>query len=565
MSDGFQRLPDDEGEEARYYRRSSLEVNSYSYDDFRSKTDAASTASLVGRDKYQEEEKPEDNSAPLRKSVRQYSTLVWWMVAMSTAILYGGFDSAVLGTLNAVPAYQRDFGEKWEGPPKKNMSEYNIPAIWLSLWDGIGPLGQIAGAALGGWLLDRMGRRFCLLMGSINGACAILILVLANTPKNKDGKRMMILAGKVLQGFGLGIIKLETFTYMSEVIPVSLKGPVMSLVPVCTLLGQLIGAVVIKICATSEKSSAYQIALGSQWVVALPPLLLSLFLPESPAYLLKKNDLQGAVKSFTRLLGPKNNAVAAAHKLKTTLDEEAKTTAKTSYMECFNAANRRRTLIVIFAGNVEHLFGLSLLSGISYYLQQLGMDSSKSILFLIAGIIIGLLANVGSAWTLSHIARRKLVVTTFLITSGLWTVMGVSGIKPGNFTPWLAGGVSTAVIVVCGLGCWPASYAILGETSAVRLRSKSQGIGSLAGNITNVGMNFFLPMFYNPDAWNLGAKTGFLFTGLSLFGAAVMYFFVPELKGRTAREIDHLFEKGVKSRGSGAWRDTHEEVPLHDA
>ncbi|KAF2451889.1 MFS general substrate transporter [Karstenula rhodostoma CBS 690.94] len=573
MTGRFSRVPSDDADEGTYYQnRQSLDLtDSVSYDDFRRQSDSESVKSLIQRDDpdVHLEKERENNSAPLRESLKQYSTLVWWLLAMSTAILYAGYDSSVLGALNSVPAYQRDFGE-WSHVPKDDKPdnwEDVIPAFWLSVWDGVGPLGGMAGSALGGWFLDRWGRRFCLMVGSMIGAGAILILVLSNQPENKDTKRIMILVGKVIQGFGLGIIKIETFTYLSESVPVSLKGAVMSLVPIMTLLGQLTGAVIIFAVSTSDKSSSYQIALASQWALALPPLILAVFLPESPAFLLKtRKDPQGALKSFTRLLGPRNNPRAALAKLQETLDEERKNSTKGSYLDCFKAADRRRTFIVMFAGSMEFFFGLAMLSNVSYFLQQLGMPASKSLLFLIAGIVIGLIANMGSTWTVTHIGRRKLTITSLLITAGLWAVMGFSGIKQYAFTAWLAGGLCTAIIIVCGLGCWPASYAIMGETSSLSLRSRSQALGSLSQSLTTILMNTVLPFLYNPDALHLGAKTGFVMTATAGAGAVLTYFFVPELKGRSALEIDHLFEKKVGSIGSTNWRDTHvEEVPLKHA
>lgn len=577
MSGRFSRLPSNDGEGRHYQNRASIDLadSSFSYDDYRRPSVSESVVSLIDNTASESNiaKEKENNKAPLRQSLKQYSTLMWWMVAMSTAILYAGYDSAVLGTLNAVPAYQRDFGECCTWNEKKQKDEDVIPVFWLSIWDGIGPLGGIAGSALGGWFLDRWGRRFCLMIGSSIGICAILVFVMANTPQDKNWKRIMILIGKVLQGFGLGIIKIETFTYMSEVIPVSLKGAVMSFVPIFTLLGQLVGAVIIFAVSNSESSSAYAIAVGSQWALAVPPLILSLFLPESPAYLLKtKRDPTGAHKSFSRLLGPKHNARAAMLKLQRTLDEEAKTSARLSYLDCFNRAHLRRTLIVMFAGSIEFFFGLALLSSVSYFLQQVGMDASKSILFLIGGIVVGLLANTTSTWTVTHFGRRNLTITTLLIASALWGVMGFAGIKQFSFTPWLTGGLCTAIIVVCGVGCWPASYAIMGETSSVRLRSRSQGLGALSNNLTTVLMNFVLPLLYNPDALDLKAKTGFVYTGLAALGALLTYLFVPELKGRSELEIDRLFAKGVRAIGSSGWRDTKgegvgegEEVPLREA
>ncbi|KAF2462631.1 MFS general substrate transporter [Lindgomyces ingoldianus] len=532
-------------------------------------TDSSSNASLVtGKPNTPKGTKDDEHkSAPLGKSVKQYSTLVWWMLGLSIAILYSGYDSVILGTLNAVDAYQRDWGE-WmfndDPKPEKAKWEWTIPALWLSLWDGIGPLGQIAGTALGGWLVDRRGRRFCLMVGSTIGIVAILELFFSNRPADKEWRRIMLLIGKVLQGFGLGIIKIGTITYMSEVTPTKLKGPIMSLIPTFTLFGQFIGAIIIYVVSEDLNPRSYLIALGSQWAVAIPPFIMAFILPESPAYLLLKNDKSGALTSFRRLLGPKNDAKAAVDIMEHTIEEEARNAVSATYWDCFNAANRRRTLIVMFAGCIEFFFGLSLLSSVSYFLQQMDMESGKSILFLIGGIFIGTLANLGSSWTISHFGRRQLVTTSFLIAAGLWGVMGFAGIKQFPWTAWLAGGLCTAIIIVCGLGCWPASYAILGETSSLRLRSKTMSLGSLMNNLTGILANFVQPFLYNPDALDLGAKTGFAFAGLSLVGATFTYLFVPELKGRSALEIDNFFAKGVRAIGSTKWRDTHEEVPLDD-
>ncbi|KAF2714952.1 MFS general substrate transporter [Pleomassaria siparia CBS 279.74] len=546
MAQRSTRLPTTVRNEERYPDCAPSDLaNAGSYEEFRQVTEGEA----------------EDNSAPLRKSFRQYSALVWWMLAMATAFLYGGYDSVVLGTLNAVPAYQRDFGDWIQDPNDAGESKWIIPATWLSLWDGIGPLGQLAGTVLGGWLLDRMGRRFCLLVGSIIAAIAVLVLFLSNMPEDKTWRRSMILIGKVVQGFGLGIVKVEAITYMSEVVPVSLKGAVMSLVPTFSLLGQLIGAVVIFAVSGDDRSSSYMIALGSQWVLALPPFILAFVMPESPAYLLKKRNTRDALTSFTRLLGPKNNPMSALYNMEITMEEELKDSATVSYANCFKGPNRRRTFIIIFASSIELLFGLSLLSTVSYFLQQLGMDASQSIIFLIAGVIFCIVANACSAWTVSHIGRRKLSITSLLITAGLWTLMGFSGIKPSSATPWLAGGLCTAIVVTCGLGCWPASYAIGGETSSLRLRPKSLAIGRLANNLFSTAMNFVLPYLFNPDAANLGAKTGFLFTITSSISAVLIYFYVPELKGRSALEIDRFFGAGVKARGSTKWRHEHDEIP----
>lgn len=105
-----------------------------------------------------------------------------------------------------------------------------------------------------------------------------------------------------------------------------------------------------------------------------------------------------------------------------------------------------------------------------------------------------------------------------------------------------------AIIVVCGVGAWPASYAVASETSALRLRAKTQGIGWFAGSLATGVFSIILPYIFNRDEGNLKAKTGFLFAGLCLVGFGVTWSVVPELKGLQATEIDKFFESALPTK-----------------
>lgn len=109
-------------------------------------------------------------------------------------------------------------------------------------------------------------------------------------------------------------------------------------------------------------------------------------------------------------------------------------------------------------------------------------------------------------------------------------------------------------IVVCGIGVWPASYVVGGEASALHLRAKAQGVGWLVGGLTSGVFMIALPYMFNPDEGNLRAKTGFVFAALCVIGAGVSWLTVPEMKGRTAREIDRMFELRINVRRFKQWR-----------
>jgi hypothetical protein len=111
-----------------------------------------------------------------------------------------------------------------------------------------------------------------------------------------------------------------------------------------------------------------------------------------------------------------------------------------------------------------------------------------------------------------------------------------------------------AVVVVCGLGAWPASYAVSGETSSLRLRAKTQGIGVLCYMLSNVVFNLILPYIYNIDAGDLKGKTGFVYAGLCLLTFVITWLIIPEMKDRTTFEVDSMFEANLPCSEFKHWK-----------
>ena len=104
--------------------------------------------------------------------------------------------------------------------------------------------------------------------------------------------------------------------------------------------------------------------------------------------------------------------------------------------ECFHKRNFRRTFIVMWANSLTAIFGLPLLAKASYFLQIVGMKPNTSIIFLILGIVLGLVANAISVWIMSKVGRRPLVLITLLITAALWLSMGIANCFKGDAVTW---------------------------------------------------------------------------------------------------------------------------------
>lgn len=114
-------------------------------------------------------------------------------------------------------------------------------------------------------------------------------------------------------------------------------------------------------------------------------------------------------------------------------------------------------------------------------------------------------------------------------------------------------------ILICGLGVWPASYAIAAETSSLHLRAQTQGIGWFVTSLTTAIGGVVLPYVFNPDQGNLRGKTGYTFAASCAVGVLVSWAFVPEMKGWSVAEIDGMFEGGVGARQSEKWVGRMEE------
>ena len=118
------------------------------------------------------------------------------------------------------------------------------------------------------------------------------------------------------------------------------------------------------------------------------------------------------------------------------------------------------------------------------------------------------------------------------------------------------------VIITAGVGAWPASYAVKVETSALRLRAKTQGVGELFHNVASIVFNLVLPYMYNPDAGYLRGKIGFVWGGICFFTAVITYLVVPEMKGRSVLDIDHMFALGLRARDFKKWQGNADAAAL---
>ncbi|RDW70523.1 putative MFS alpha-glucoside transporter [Aspergillus mulundensis] len=495
------------------------------------------------------QQQPESVLQSARKSLKS----VAWCFALASGIILYGYDLVIVGNAPSMPEFQKDFGRRLDG-------KLIIPALWLSLWNVANPIGGILGSLAGGYIQDRAGRRRSLTIASIVSAIGAAVAYVANLPSDINTRRSVFLIAIIVQGFAVNQATCTVQTYISEVLGPVLRGPALGLFPSFMLLGQLVGSIIVYFMSRRPGPTGYKLCFASQWPFSALPLAVSFLMPESPTYLLRKNRPDDARKHQNRLSSSVNDTAAILQHARLSIELENKPNrgraSAPTYADCFKAPHRRRTTIVLFGGLVSILFGLSLLSKGSYFMQVVGMDAHTSLVFLQVSVGLGLLANAGSTLTVARFGRRTLTLSGLIICIILWTGVGIAGCFEGPVTVWYTQTSILLLISLTGLTVWPASYAFGAEASSLHLRAKSQGLSWVVHCLSNGALGIVLPYIFNEDEGALGAKTGFVYTGFCAGALVVAWRIVPEMKDLTALEIDCLFEGGVEgSVSGGGWKE----------
>lgn len=147
------------------------------------------------------------------------------------------------------------------------------------------------GAAVGGGMADKLGRKTMMLLDMLIMAIGGMICVFSNSAE-------MILLGQLVIGFGIGIDFPVSSSYVSEIIPKKQRSRLLVGVITFQSIGLVIGAIcsVIVLSLFAEPGWRYLFLMGSVW--ALLYFILRLSLPESPAWLVHKNQSQKAMENL---------------------------------------------------------------------------------------------------------------------------------------------------------------------------------------------------------------------------------------------------------------------------
>lgn len=149
--------------------------------------------------------------------------------------------------------------------------------------------GTPIGCILGGYLMDRFGRRKTLLFTEVPLIIGWLLIAFATNVGT-------IYAGRVLVGIGGGMIGAPARVYTSEVTQPHLRGMLTALASIGISVGVLFQYVF-------GSFLSWHVLAGISTCIPILAITFMFFMPESPNFLISKSKPEKAMKSLAKLRG----------------------------------------------------------------------------------------------------------------------------------------------------------------------------------------------------------------------------------------------------------------------
>ena len=398
--------------------------------------------------------------------------------------------------------------------------------------------GGIVSSLTAGMLAERFGRKRMILASAALFIVAIPVVCLS------EKSLAAMLAGRVLQGMSAGYMSVVMPMYLTETLPAEMRGRGTGVFQFCLgfglvaaaatgyLVARLYGAAdaPADVVADTAKSAAWKVNFW--WTLAPVAVLFlgSLKLPESPVCL--------------------KSAKCKVESVKLGVDDANHSAASHSQLSIFNSRYVVPFLLAVAVLTLNKTTGMSSITSYSVMVfQKAGFAGSLGNVGDFAVKLTNLIVTIVAASLVDKVGRTWLLkVGTAGMTLGLAAIGGVLlaierfGVEASGATGLFCLAAFFVMQVFYALGPGICVWLVLSELMPSRIRANGMSIALFMNQFVAWGLaSSFLP-WVNKWGW---ASMFFFFAanGVIYF---VVSLFIPETKGKTLEELEHLFERRTK-------------------
>jgi MFS transporter, SP family, xylose:H+ symportor len=454
-------------------------------------------------------------------------------VATLGGLLFG-YDTAVIsGAVSSIDAYFIDPLGLAE-TARSSLSGWTISSALL---------GCIIGAMVAGWISTALGRRgglmvaaLMFLLGSIGSAWPEFGFG-AIGKMGPDALRAFIFY-RIVGGVGVGIASMLSPLYIAEISPPAIRGRLVSFNQLAIVGGILLVYFVNWFVASQGddawvKSTGWRYMLASEAIPASILLILLMFVPDTPRWLVLRGRSAEALAQLRRVMGESEARAIVA-------DIERSLVVRSGKLLSFG-------LPVIVVGILISVFQQFVgINAVLYYaplmFQNMGASTDSALLQTVVVGSVNVIFTVVAIVTVDKWGRKPLLVTGAVI-------MAVSMIALGCLFNAKAVGLGALIAVVVyiagfALSWGPVAWVMLSEMFPNAIKGKAMGLAVAAQWIANFVVSASFKVLDGNSTLNAMFNHGFaywIYGGMSVLAAVFVLRYVPETKGRSLEAIQDLW------------------------
>lgn len=440
-----------------------------------------------------------------------------------------GYDSSMLNGMQSLPQWQKYFGK----PTGTRLGAMSF-----------GPNGgTLISVLVSSQLCERFGRRWPICGGS-------LVIIFGSILQTAAVNYAMFVVSRFLVGFGLGIVATAAPPLLTEVAYPTHRGILVSFYLCTWSLGSLIaGWVTYGTFRMTDSSWSWRIPSVLQCFFSLIQVILSLFAPESPRWLIYQGRRQEAMDVLTKYhgYGDRDSRLVRFEMAEITATLEMEKLQKSSRWSEWVATpgNRHRLFLALYIPAMLQWSGNGLTSYyLSKVLKTINVTDPKTQLIINACLSVwSFLTATVFATLVDRAGRRRLFLTGMGgmgIAYIIWTVCSALNEERGFKDKGFAAAVLLMIFIFSMFYhmCSPVAPTYIMEVVQYSLRAKASMMYQLTGNLAGIYNSFANPVAMDAISWR------YYIVWCCVIGVnfTLIFLFFPETKGKGLEEVAEIFD-----------------------